>query len=80
MFKNFYHQVGMKVVFRSVYHPQSKGAVVRANALIFQAIKKILEGEKTRQMGRSHAKGSMESQHNSLQGNKLYTIPTVVHS
>jgi hypothetical protein len=51
MFKNFYHQVGMKVAFTSVYHPQSKGAVVRANTLIFQAIKKILEGEKTRQMG-----------------------------
>jgi hypothetical protein len=36
----------MKVSFTSIYHPQSNGAVERANALIFEAIKKILEGEK----------------------------------
>jgi hypothetical protein len=46
MFKDFYHQVGMKVAFASVYHPQSKGEVERANAMIFEAIKKILKGEK----------------------------------
>jgi hypothetical protein len=33
----------IKVAFTSVYHPQSNGAVERANALIFSAIKKILE-------------------------------------
>jgi hypothetical protein len=36
----------MKVAFTSVYHPQSNGTVERANALIFEVIKKILEGEK----------------------------------
>jgi hypothetical protein len=36
----------MKVSFASVYHPQSNGAVERANALIFEAIKKILKTEK----------------------------------
>jgi hypothetical protein len=46
MFKDFCHQVGMKVSFTSVCHPQFNGAVERANALIFEAIKKILEGEK----------------------------------
>jgi hypothetical protein len=46
MFKNFYHQIGMNVTFASVYHPQINGAVERANGLIFEAIKKILEGEK----------------------------------
>jgi hypothetical protein len=46
MFKDFYHQVGTKVSFASVYHPQSNRAVERANALIFEAIKKIHEGEK----------------------------------
>jgi IS30 family transposase len=45
MFKDFSLQVGTKVSFVSVYHPQSNGAVERANALIFEAIKKILEGE-----------------------------------
>jgi hypothetical protein len=46
MFKDFCHQVRMKVAFASVYHPQSNGVVERANTLIFEAIKKILEGEK----------------------------------
>jgi hypothetical protein len=46
MFKDFCHQVRMKVSFVSVYYPQSKGAVEQANALIFEAIKKILKGEK----------------------------------
>jgi hypothetical protein len=36
----------MKATLASIYHPQSNGAVERANALIFEAIKKILEGEK----------------------------------
>jgi hypothetical protein len=30
----------MKVAFASVYHPQSNGAVERANTLIFEGIKK----------------------------------------
>jgi hypothetical protein len=46
MFKDFCHQVGMKVAFVSVYHPQSNRAAERANDLIFEAIKKTLEGEK----------------------------------
>jgi hypothetical protein len=36
----------MKVSFTFVYHPQSNGTVERANALIFEEIKKILEGKK----------------------------------
>jgi hypothetical protein len=39
MFKDFYHQLRMKVAFAVVYHSQSNGAVERANALIFEAIK-----------------------------------------
>jgi hypothetical protein len=46
MFKDFCPQVGTKVSFTSVYHPQTNGAVEWANALIFEAIKKILKGEK----------------------------------
>jgi hypothetical protein len=46
MFKDFCHQVGTEVSFAYVYHPQSNGAVEQANALIFEVIKKILEGEK----------------------------------
>jgi hypothetical protein len=46
MFKDFCQQIRMKVAFTSVYHPQSNGAVERANALIFEAINKILEGKK----------------------------------
>jgi hypothetical protein len=46
LFKDLCHQVGTKVSFASVYYPQSNGAVERAKALIFEAIKKIVEGEK----------------------------------
>jgi hypothetical protein len=46
IFKDFCHQIRMKVSFASVNHPQSNGAVEQTNALIFEAIKKILEGEK----------------------------------
>jgi hypothetical protein len=46
MFKDFYHQIRMEVSFTSVYHLQSNRAVERANTLIFEGIKKILEGEK----------------------------------
>jgi IS30 family transposase len=40
IFKKFSDQIGTKVAFASVYHPQTNGAVERANALIFEAIKK----------------------------------------
>jgi hypothetical protein len=46
MFKDFYHQVRTKVSLAFVYHPQFNGTVERANALIFEAINKILEGKK----------------------------------
>jgi hypothetical protein len=46
MFKEFCRQIGTKVAFASIYHPQSNGAVEKANSLIFKAMKKILEGEK----------------------------------
>jgi hypothetical protein len=46
MFKDFCHQVRMKVSFTSVYQPQSNRVVERANTLIFEAMKKILKGEK----------------------------------
>jgi hypothetical protein len=40
IFKYFYHQMGVKAAFTSVYHPQSNGTVEKANALIFIAIKR----------------------------------------
>jgi hypothetical protein len=46
MFKDFYHRMGKNVAFTSVYNPQSNDMVERANTLIFEAIKKIREGEK----------------------------------
>jgi hypothetical protein len=46
MFKDFCHRVGTEVSFASVYHPQSNRAVQWDNSLIFEAIKKILKGEK----------------------------------
>jgi transposase len=45
IFKDFFHQMGVKAAFTLVYHPQSNGVVEKANALIFTAIKKILENQ-----------------------------------
>jgi hypothetical protein len=45
IFKDFCHQMGVEAAFASVYHPQSNGAVEKANTLIFLAIKKILEDQ-----------------------------------
>jgi hypothetical protein len=72
MFKDFCHQVGTKVSFASVYYPQSNGAVERANALNFEAIKKILEGEK---------KGKWaEVMHRAIWSHQLHPIPVIVWS
>jgi hypothetical protein len=41
-FRDFCFSIGTKLAFASVYHPQSKGVVERANGKIFTAIKKRL--------------------------------------
>jgi len=41
-FKEFYRSIGTKIAFASVYHPESNGAVERANRIIFSAISKTL--------------------------------------
>jgi hypothetical protein len=57
IFKDFCHQMGVEAPFVSVYHPYSNGAVKKANALIFTAIKKILEnqpkGKRTEELSRA---------------------------
>jgi hypothetical protein len=45
IFKDFCHQIGVKATFTLVYHIQFNGAVEKANALIFTAIRKILENQ-----------------------------------
>jgi hypothetical protein len=45
LFKDFCYQMWVEAAFISVYHPQSNGAVEKTNALIFIAIKKILESQ-----------------------------------
>jgi hypothetical protein len=45
-FREFCNSIGTKVVFASVYHPQSNGVVERANGKIFSAIKKRLLDDK----------------------------------
>jgi hypothetical protein len=45
IFKDFCHQMRVEAAFTSAYHPQSNGAVEKANALILTAIKKILENQ-----------------------------------
>jgi hypothetical protein len=53
MFKEFCQHIGMKIAFASVYHPQSNRAVEKANCLILEAMKNILEGEKKGKRARS---------------------------
>lgn len=43
-FRRFYFHLGLKLCFASVYHPESNGAVERANGIIFTSIKKNLTG------------------------------------
>jgi transposase InsO family protein len=45
-FKEYYKTLGTHTKFSSVYHPQSNGAVERANGLIFSGIKKCLFDQK----------------------------------
>jgi hypothetical protein len=45
-FRYFCFSIGTKLVFASVYHPQSNGVVERANGKIFSAIKKRLLDDK----------------------------------
>jgi hypothetical protein len=59
MFKDFYHQIGTKVAFASVYHPKNNGAVERANGLIFDTIKNP-QRQKERKMSGGHDTSSME--------------------
>jgi hypothetical protein len=39
-FREFYHQLGTKLCFASVYHPQSNGAIERTNGITFSGVKK----------------------------------------
>jgi len=41
-FKEFYQSIGTKIAFASVYHPESNGAVERANKIVFSTISKTL--------------------------------------
>jgi hypothetical protein len=41
-FRNFCNELGIKPTFASVNHPESNGAVKRANGLIFNAVSKAL--------------------------------------
>jgi hypothetical protein len=45
-FKEYYRTLGTHAKFSSVYHPQSNGAVERANGLIFLGTKKCLFDQK----------------------------------
>jgi transposase InsO family protein len=45
-FKEYCKTLGTQVKFSSVYHPQSNGAVERANGMIFSGIKKCLFDQK----------------------------------
>ena len=41
-FREFYKNIGTTLAFASIYHPESNGAVERANRVVFSAISKTL--------------------------------------
>ena len=72
--------MGTKVMFASVYHPQSNGAIERANGIIFTAIKKWLFDQKKREMGRWTPEGHLVSQYHWMQSHQVHTIQTSLRS
>jgi hypothetical protein len=72
MFKDFCHQMGVEAAFALVYHPQSNGAVEKANALI--CTRESVE----RQVGRGTTEISMEPQHFRLQSDEIHPLQVVV--
>jgi hypothetical protein len=50
-FREFCRRIGTKLMFASVYHPQSNGAVERAKGVVFTSIKKCLFDQKKRKVG-----------------------------
>jgi transposase InsO family protein len=56
-FREYCRSIGTKLCFASVYHPQSNGAVERANGQIFSAIKKFFSSRR-KENGRMNYRGS----------------------
>jgi transposase InsO family protein len=73
-FKNFCTSIGTKIAFASVYHPESNGAVERANRIVFFSNLQDPVQPPQRQVDRGVAEGHVVSQHDSIQGNRLHPI------
>ena len=65
--------MGTKVIFASVYHPQSNGAVERANSIIFGSIKKCMFDQKKGKWADELPK-VIWSQHLRIKNNKVHPI------
>jgi hypothetical protein len=78
IFKELCHQMGVKTVFASVYHPQSNSAVEKSRRTHIHSSEENIEGSAKGQMGIGTAKGSMEPQHLHLQSHQIHPIHVVV--
>jgi transposase InsO family protein len=73
--RDFTTQLGTKLCFASVYHPQSNDAVERANGIIFAGIKKnITELPK----GKWFDESDLVPQHDRVEDHKVYPIKAAV--
>jgi transposase InsO family protein len=78
-FKEYYRTLRTQAKFSSVYHPQSNGAVERANDLIFSGIKKCLFDQKKGKWTDELPK-VIWSHNTTVESNRLHTFsPTLWH-
>jgi transposase InsO family protein len=76
-FKEFCEQIGTKIHFASVRHPESNGLVERANGIIMTGIMKLIFNQPRGKWSDELIK-VVEPQHNNIKVNRLYTIQITV--
>ena len=75
-FREFSTHLGTNLCFASVYHPQSNGAVERANGIIFAGIKKNITEQLKGKWVDKLPKVIWSHNKNRVEGNKVYTFQT----
>ena len=77
-FKTFCSQIGTKIHFTSVRHPESNGLVERANGIIITRNNEVNLQPTQRKVARRINKSGVEPQHCYFKVNRIYPIQTSV--
>jgi transposase InsO family protein len=70
-FKTFCRQIGTKIHFASVRHPESNGLVERANGIIITGIMKSIFNQRINKSG-------LEPQHCCIKVDRIYSVQASV--